>query len=677
MTTEKQQVSPEHEEDAVGHEDQQVVTSESVSCDHVDDQEKEEEEETVLEMIVKHKCKVKEQLDSPVEEQQQHVVKKDSVEKEAELRATSASSVTATTLSTQQQQEEPRLNATQVGAVAVSSSRAMDPTADGLDSSQEDDGEEDNHTTDDLEANLVEAELVESRDVVVAVAAPPPEKKKWIYLATGLLVVIVIVLVIIMATTLSRGDENTVPPPTQPQEQDQLSVDSTPSDDDTTTQDSSTTGIVQWGNTIIGSAAYDRFGEAIGLSGSGSIVAVAARNNGNVGFESGLVRVFQSARSSNNNNTVWAQLGNAIGGENPGDRFGFSGLSLSKDGLRVAVGAPFQNVTTTTHTGSTTITSILPHVGNVRVFDYVSSTPNSQWKQVGPSMEGIHADEWFGRSVVMSDDGQFVAACAYQGSNENGDENAGNVRIFRHVANDSNATTTSSSWEQVGQTLHGLGTLDRLGRSLAISANGYRVAAGANQFKKEPNGTGYVQVFDLIEHEDDDDEHWMQVGQTIFGDHDQDVMGREIALSSDGSILACSASLNSDNGEDAGMVRVYRHQLGSDSDAWQQLGQTILGNQAGERFGESLYLSGDGTRIAIGGTEKQTGEGVTRLFDYDRETDSWVQVGPDLNGVAVGDRFGADIQMSTDGSFLAVSSPSSDANGEDSGITQVFDLTAL
>ncbi|CAB9529282.1 expressed unknown protein [Seminavis robusta] len=350
-------------------------------------------------------------------------------------------------------------------------------------------------------------------------------------------------------------------------------------------------------------------------------------------------------------NTVWAQLGNAIGGENPGDRFGFSGLSLSKDGLRVAVGAPFQNVTTTTtttHTGSTTITSILPHVGNVRVFDYVSSTPNAQWKQVGPSMEGIHADEWFGRSVVMSDDGQFVAACAYQGSNENGDENAGNVRIFRHVANDSNATTTSSSWEQVGQTLHGLGTLDRLGRSLAISANGYRVAAGANQFKKEPNGTGYVQV-----------------------------MGREIALSSDGSILACSASLNSDNGEDAGMVRVYRHQLGSDSDAWQQLGQTILGNQAGERFGESLYLSGDGTRIAIGGTEKQTGEGVTRLFDYDRETDSWVQVGPDLNGVAVGDRFGADIQMSTDGSFLAVSSPSSDANGEDSGITQVFDLTAL
>ena len=52
-----------------------------------------------------------------------------------------------------------------------------------------------------------------------------------------------------------------------------------------------------------------------------------------------------------------------------------------------------------------------------------------------------------------------------------------------------------------------------------------------------------------------------QVGQSLNGDASKDFFGRSVALSADGSIVAAGASGNDDNGDDSGHVRVFSLQL--------------------------------------------------------------------------------------------------------------------
>ena len=349
-------------------------------------------------------------------------------------------------------------------------------------------------------------------------------------------------------------------------------------------------------------------------------------------------------------------MGNAIGGQAPQDEFGYSGMAMSMNGTRLAVGAPFHNASISDGSGL-----VLPHAGNIRIFDITAD--ESSWIQVGPSLNGIAAGDLFGRAVAMSFDGSIVAGAAYE-SSENGQYSA-HVRMFQQTVSDSGSG--EPYWVQMGSTILGRSAFDRLGRSLAMSSSGLRIAAGATQFKGE--GPGYVQVYDFNGTE------WNQIGQDVWGDNDQDVFGRDVALSADGSIMACGANLASDNGDESGLVRVFRLvTTGDDVDVWEQMGQSIMGTSAGDGLGLTVSLSSDGTRVAVGASQKDTGVGYVRIFDYDEAINEWKQVGFDLNGIEHLEKFGSDVQLSASGNILAVGSIGSDANGDDSGHAIVFDL---
>ena len=110
-------------------------------------------------------------------------------------------------------------------------------------------------------------------------------------------------------------------------------------------------------------------------------------------------------------------MGSDIDGEAADDNFGLA-VSLSSDGLTVAIGAPYND-------GNGSIS------GHVRVYKFESV--NSVWLQMGSDIDGEASCDYSGRAVSLSSDGLTVAIGAY-GNDGNG-SSSGHVRVFKLESN--------------------------------------------------------------------------------------------------------------------------------------------------------------------------------------------------------------------------------------------------
>ena len=108
---------------------------------------------------------------------------------------------------------------------------------------------------------------------------------------------------------------------------------------------------------------------------------------------------------------------------------------------------------------------------------------------------------------------------------------------------------------------------------------------------------------------------WTQVGADMDGVDTGDGMmtdgeysGHSVSLSSDGSIVAIGA-YNHDSGK--GTTRIYQNNAGT----WQQIGADIDGVDNSEYSGYSVSLSSDGSIVAIGAKSHDSYKGTTRIFN--------------------------------------------------------------
>ena len=69
---------------------------------------------------------------------------------------------------------------------------------------------------------------------------------------------------------------------------------------------------------------------------------------------------------------------------------------------------------------------------------------------------------------------------------------------------------------------------------------------------------------------------WVQVGNDLYGEADEDGFGHCTAINDDGSIVASSSFLNNENGAKAGHVPVFKNISGT----WTQMGADIDGDSA-------------------------------------------------------------------------------------------------
>ena len=393
----------------------------------------------------------------------------------------------------------------------------------------------------------------------------------------------------------------------------------------------------QIGQDIDGESLIDKSGFAVSLSSDGTIVAIGARENDGATFDitddRGHVRVYQ------NIDGTWIQMGSDIDGE-ARDDFSGSSVSLSSDGTRLAIGTPAND--------GNGISS-----GHVRVYEYTSGN----WIQMGSDVDGDAEGDYSGQSVSLSDDGLILAIGANY--NDGNGIDAGQVRIYQYEGSD---------WVQMGVDIDGEAAGDGSGHSISLSADGFRVAIGAFSNDGNGSGSGHVRVYQY------GGDVWIQVGEDIDGEAEDDYSGSSVSLSSDGSIVAIGANFNDGNGINSGHVRVYKYM----SDAWIQMGEDIDGEATTDLSGYAVSLNSDGSIVAIGAYANDgngSGSGHVRVYKYFSGT--WIQLGSDIDGETEGDGSGASTSLSSDGYIVAIGAYANDGNGENAGHVRVFYISGI
>jgi len=217
---------------------------------------------------------------------------------------------------------------------------------------------------------------------------------------------------------------------------------------------------VQLGVDIDGEAVNDNSGHSVSLNSDGSRVAIGAINNAGGGIARGHTRIYEWDGS------VWGILGAEIDGEADGDQSGFS-VSLSADGTRVAIGAPFNN-------GGGVAS------GHTRIYEWNGAS----WVQLGADIDGEAAGDNSGRSVSLSADGTRVAIGA---SFSGGADDSGHTRIYQW---------NGAAWAQLGGDIDGEADDDQSGWSVSLSADGTRVAIGANGNDGGGDASGHTRIYE-------------------------------------------------------------------------------------------------------------------------------------------------------------------------------------
>jgi hypothetical protein len=381
---------------------------------------------------------------------------------------------------------------------------------------------------------------------------------------------------------------------------------------------------MQLGGDIDGEATDDRSGQSVSLSSDGTIVAIGAigfvyGTNNTVGY----VRVYQYTNNS------WNQLGPDIDGEASGDNSG-SSVSLSIDGTIVAIGAYFNDGTTSNNSDRR---------GHVRIYKYREYTQSD------------------------SDAGTYHYTSQIQNTSTQ-------TKPLIITENNTEPDIDKSYWMQLGTDIDGEATSNQSGYSVSLSSDGSIVAIGAPyNVNSNGSGIGHVRVYQYT------NSSWMQLGTDIDGESAGDYSGYSVSLSSDGTIVAIGARLNDGNGStDSGHVRVYQYDSTKTTEdtvessatfgpvGWNRLGHDIDGEATSDQSGSSVSLSSDGSIVAIGalynGNSNGSGFGHVRVYQYINK--SWRQVGPDIDGEATNDYSGYSVSLSSDGTIVAIGAITND-----------------
>ena len=293
----------------------------------------------------------------------------------------------------------------------------------------------------------------------------------------------------------------------------------------------------QLGSSIEAEAGEIGFGNSVAISNDGTIVAIGiTKPEGG-----GIVRVYKYSSDS------WSQLGSDIISADTaaGDYFGYA-TSLSNDGTILAVGA-------------TDMGSDNNGPGAASVYQYSSGS----WTQLGSTINGIDANDWFGRSVSLSGNGQIVAI----GSDRH-DSSKGQVRIYEYV---------SGSWSQLGSDIDG-NSGDRLGRAVSLSDDGSIIALGSN-FE------GTTKVFQFASGS------WSQLGGNMTSSYVNFVTSATI--SDDGTIVTFGGP--GDSVDNPGSFATYKYS----SNTWTNI-VSVTSTNAQDLFGWATSTSNDGSIVAVG-----------------------------------------------------------------------------
>lgn len=386
----------------------------------------------------------------------------------------------------------------------------------------------------------------------------------------------------------------------------------------------------------------DVFGAAVALSRDGKTLAVgadlkAAAGRGDAVPAAGSVYVYtRTAQGWREQARLRAPV------PLTGSGFGHS-LTLSDDGRRLAVGAPFES-----HAGAG------PALAGDQGALYVFERSANAWREpVRLAASRAASFDWFGLGLSFSGDGETLAVGAHRhdgGDTANRLVDSGAVYVF---------TRTAAGWaEQAVLTARAEVAGAGLGRSVALSVDGLTLAAGAHG-----SGPGAVHVFRRT------GARWSEQGVATASDASPgSPLGSQVALSGDGTTLVAAATAAEGTvarQRSAGTAYVFVNEAGQ----WRQQARIRASNaDTGDAFGERLSLSADGRVLAVSAVnESSAAQGLGgdegdnsalsagAVYVYAREGQRWSQRDyVKSSRTQAGDLFGSALALSGDGRELAV-----------------------
>lgn len=215
---------------------------------------------------------------------------------------------------------------------------------------------------------------------------------------------------------------------------------------------------------------------------------------------------------------------------------------------------------------------------------------------------------------------------------------------------------------QFGNEVLGTTAGELFGQSVAVSSSNTRMVVGSPSDDTIGQDQGAVRIYTYV------GGNWEQLGGTIYGTEAGAAFGHDVKISDDGSVIAVAAP-----GENfsTGAVRAYVFSGGD----WMLRGTAIIGAFPGDEFSSSIGLSGDGNRLAVGaplsaGSGSGFIRGTVSVFGFDGI--DWTPVGGAIFGEANYDLSGSAIDLSNDGSSMAIASSLNDGAGADAGHVRVF-----
>jgi hypothetical protein len=264
--------------------------------------------------------------------------------------------------------------------------------------------------------------------------------------------------------------------------------------------------------------------------------------------------------------------------------------------------------------------------------------------QFGGYLNGEAQGDFSGHSVSLNNDGDIVAIGARQ--NDGNGSNSGHTRIYQY-------NTGTSSWDQLGSDIDGESANDYSGWSVSLDSDGSRVAIGARFNDGVGNNVGHTRVFEY----NLGSQNWVQMGSDIDGESLGDNSGYSVSLNSNGDRVAIGAIYNDGvSSSDKGHVRVYDW----NGTSWNKLGNDIDGETLNDRSGYSVSINSIGDIVAIGATANDgngTDSGHTRVFEFNDDILTWVQIGSDIDGEAAGDQSGYSVSLNSSGTIIAIGAP--------------------
>ena len=383
-------------------------------------------------------------------------------------------------------------------------------------------------------------------------------------------------------------------------------------------------------------ADSDYFGYSVAVSGDGNTAVIGARYDDDRGSESGSAYVFTRSGGS------WTQQAKLTASDGAaGDVFGYS-VAVSGDGSTAVIGAHGDD-----------------DRGSESGSAYVFTRSGSSWTQQAKltASDGA-AGDIFGYSVAVSGDGNTAVIGAY-GDDDRGIE-SGSAYVF---------TRSGGSWTQQAKLTASdgaAGDVFDFGYSVAVSGDGSTAVIGAYGDDDRGSESGSAYVFTRS------GGSWTQQAKLTASDGAAgDVFGYSVAVSGDGSTAVIGAHGDDDRGSESGSAYVFTR---SGSSWTQQAKLTASDGAAGDIFGYSVAVSGDGNTAVIGAYgDDDRGIESGSAYVFTRSGSSWTQQAKlTASDGAAGDLFGWSVAVSGDGSTAVIGAHGDDDRGYQSGSAYIF-----